>query len=270
MAPLARAVFHAHPDLGGWGASSLAPPPEKILGGLAPPPPPQNDARLTSCGGPERAIFPQNQGKNGQIFPLAPKALAEFLKVPTIGFKLAQILRQNGLKTQQLLQKCPWWRKNVHIASNTLKTTLKYVKTALRAPKARAKNFAQNLPPPRIFVWGGAPPSLARPLHETLEGLPNNSQLLVGWRTFARFWALCSIEYILSEMLLFFSWQGRCFRACDIDREKFEYQWMRVRSVRRSDEEYLCVVQGAVKEFHRSKFFLQRISVPFIGDGFET
>ena len=47
-------------------------------------------------------------------------------------------------------------------------------------------------------------------------------------------------------MLLFFSWQGRCFRACDIDREKFEYQWMRVRSVRRSDEEYLCVVQGAV------------------------
>ena len=93
------------------------------------------------------------------------------------------------LKTQQLLQKCPWWRKNVLIASNTLKTTLKYVKTALRAPKARAKNFAQNLAPPsRIFVWGGAaPPSLARPLHETVEGLPNNSQLLVGWRTFARF-----------------------------------------------------------------------------------
>ena len=31
----------------------------------------------------------------------------------------------------------------------------------------------------------------------------------------------------------------------------------------------LCRVR-LIKEFHRSEFFLQRISVPFIGDGFET
>ena len=145
-----------------WGAgrrAHLPPHPETILGGGSPPSPKKNDARLTSCGGPERATFSPKSEQKWPNFPLAPKALADFLKVPTIGFKLAQILRQNGLKTQQSLQKCPWWRKNVHIASNTLKTTLKYVKTALRAPKARAKNFAQNLPSPtQIFVWGRRAP----------------------------------------------------------------------------------------------------------------
>ena len=58
MAPLARAVFHAHPDLGAGRRAHLPPPPEKILGGARPLPQKKNDARLTSCGGPERAIFP--------------------------------------------------------------------------------------------------------------------------------------------------------------------------------------------------------------------
>ena len=147
------------PDLGGAGgrAHLPLPPQKKFLGGEPPPPP--KDGALTSCGGPNGQFLPQNQGKNGQIFPLAPKALAEFLKEPTIVFKLAQICVKNGSKTQKLLQKCPWWRKSVHIASKTLKTTPKYVKTALRAPKARAKNFSQNLAPPlRIFIWRGARP----------------------------------------------------------------------------------------------------------------
>ena len=38
--------------------------------------------------------------------------------------------------------------KNVQIAPKTLKTPLKHVKTALRAPKARAKNLPPKLPPP--------------------------------------------------------------------------------------------------------------------------
>ena len=193
--------------------------------------------------------------------------------MPKIGLKLAQILRQNGLKTQQSLQKCPWWRKNVHIASNTLKTTLKYVKTALASAEGASEKFCPKLgiTHPDFCLGEARPPSLARPVHETLEGLPNNSQLLVGWRTFASFWALCSIEYILSEMLLFFSWQGLCFRACDIDREKFEYQGC-VCAAFAAPTKNTCVLCRVrlIKEFHRSEFFLQRISVPFIGDGFET
>ena len=46
----------------GWGASSLAPP-EKIPGWGSPT---QNDARLTSCGGPKRASF---SPKSGQKWP---------------------------------------------------------------------------------------------------------------------------------------------------------------------------------------------------------
>ena len=88
---------------------------------------------------------------------------------PTIVFKLAQIY----VKTAQNANIASEVSKSVHIASKTLKTTPKYVKTALRAPKARAKNFAQNWPPLEFFSGGGgAPPSLARPLHETLWWFP--------------------------------------------------------------------------------------------------
>ena len=91
-------VFHGPPDLGrgGWGASSLGPPRKNSWGGE--PPSPQKDGALTSCGGPNGQFLPQNQGKNGQIFPLAPKALAEFLKEPTIVFKLAQICVKKAQK----------------------------------------------------------------------------------------------------------------------------------------------------------------------------
>ena len=144
-------------ELGGGGELTW-PPQKKFLGGGRAPP--QKDGALTSCGGPNGQFLPQNQGKNGQIFPLAPKARG----IPQRAYNSLQIrsnLRKNGTKTQKLLQKCPWWRKSVHIASKTLKTTPKYVKTALRAPKARAKNFPQNLPPPpspppQNFYLGGA------------------------------------------------------------------------------------------------------------------
>ena len=89
----------AHPRFGGLGGELTCPPPEKILGGGEPP---QKDGALTSCGGPNGQFLPQNQGKNGQIFPLAPKALVEFLKEPTIVFNLAQIC----VKTAQKRKNC--------------------------------------------------------------------------------------------------------------------------------------------------------------------
>ena len=46
--------------LGAGGRAHLPPPPEKILRGARTP---QNDARLTSCGGPERAISPKIRQK---------------------------------------------------------------------------------------------------------------------------------------------------------------------------------------------------------------
>ena len=159
-------------------ASSLGPP-RKNSWGRAPPPPLQKDGALTSCGGPSGQFLPQNLGKNGQIFPLTPKAPRGIPQRAYNSLQIGSNLRKNCSKTQKLLQKCPWWRQSVHIVSKTLKTTPKYVKTALRAPKARAKNFSQNLPPQNFYLGGGgAPPSLARPLHETLHSQCSTSSEL--------------------------------------------------------------------------------------------
>ena len=148
------------PDLGGWGGGELTwpPPPEKILGGGASPPP--KGRCFDFLRGAKRAIFAPKSGQKWPNFPARAKGARGIPQRAYNSLQIGSNLRKNGSKTQKLLQKCPWWRKSVHIASKTLKTTPKYVKTALRAPKARAKNFSQNLPPPRIFIWGGgrAPP----------------------------------------------------------------------------------------------------------------
>ena len=151
-------VFHGPPDLGGGlggGRAHLAPPPpEKILGGDRRAPPPKGQC-FDFLRGAKRAIFAPKSGQKWPNFPARAKGARE---IPQRAYKSLQIgsnLRKNGSKTQKLLQKCPWWRKSVHIASKTLKTTPKYVKTALRAPKARAKNFSQNLAPPPEFLSGG-------------------------------------------------------------------------------------------------------------------
>ena len=160
-------MFHGPPDLGGWRASSLGPP-EKILGGGASPPSPPKGRCFDFLRGAKRAIFAPKSGQKCPNFPARAKGARGIPQRAYNSLQICSNLRKNGSKTQKLLQKCPRWRKSVHIASKTLKMTQKYVKTALRAPKARAKNFSQNLAPPQNFYLGGAPPSLARPLHETL------------------------------------------------------------------------------------------------------
>ena len=151
-------MFHGPPRFGG-GASSLGPPPKGRC--------------FDFLRGAKRAIFAPKSGQKWPNFPARAKGARGIPQRAYNGLQIGSNLHKNGSKTQKLLQKCPWWRKSVHIASKTLKTTLKYVKTALRAPKARAKNFSQNLAPSRIFIWGGGrAPSLARPLHETLEYTP--------------------------------------------------------------------------------------------------
>ena len=106
----------APPRFGGLGGGRAhLPPPEKILGGGEPTPP---KGRCFDFLRGAKQFLPQNQGKNGQIFPLAPKALAEFLKEPTIVFKLAQICvktaqkRKIASEVSMVAQKCPYRLKN--------------------------------------------------------------------------------------------------------------------------------------------------------------
>ena len=142
------------PDLGGGLGGRAHLPPRKNSWGREPPPPPKRTVLWLPAGGQTGNFAP----KSGQKWPDFPARAKGARGIPQRAYNSLQIgsnLRKNGSKTQKLLQKCPWWRKSVHIASKTLKTTPKYVKTALRAPKARAKNFSQNLAPPRIFIWGG-------------------------------------------------------------------------------------------------------------------
>ena len=139
-----------------WGAGGRAhlAHPEKILGG-GEPPPPKNDGSLTSCGGPNGQFLPQNQGKNGQIFPLAPKALAEFLKEPTIVFKFAQICvktaqkRKNCFRSVRSGAKRPYRLKN---AKNDPQSTLKQPCERRRRER---KIFPKTWPPPQNFYLGG-------------------------------------------------------------------------------------------------------------------
>ena len=141
------------PDLGGeltW----LPPPSEKILGGRAPP----KGRCLDFLRGAKQAIFAPKSGQKWPNFPARAKGARGIPQRAYNSLQIGSNLRKNGSKTQKLLQKCPWWRKSVHIASKTLKTTPKYVKTALRAPKARAKNFSQNFAPQNFYLGGGAPP----------------------------------------------------------------------------------------------------------------
>ena len=82
--------------------------------------------------------------------------------------------------------------------------------------------------------------SISRFLNGTvIEGLPNSSQLLVGWRTFARFWALCSIEYILSECSFSFLGKVGLFMLATLTARSVSIDG-RVRNVLSSDGEYLC------------------------------
>ena len=151
-------MFHAPPPrfggAGEGGELTWPPPPEKILGGRAPP----KGRCFDFLRGAKRAIFAPKSGQKWPNFPARAKGARGIPQRAYNSLQIGSNLRKNGSKTQKLLQKCPWWRKSVHIASKTLKTTPKYVKTALRAPKARAKNFPKTCPPPRIFIWGRARP----------------------------------------------------------------------------------------------------------------
>ena len=149
--PCPATVFHGPPDLG--GGSSLGPPRKNF--GEASPPPPQKDGALTSCGGANGQFLPQNQGKNGQIFPLAPKAVAEFLKEPTIVFKLAQICVKTAQKRKKLLQKCPWGRKASIFPQKRPQSTLKQPCERRRRER---KFFPKTCPPQNFYLGGGARP----------------------------------------------------------------------------------------------------------------
>ena len=162
-------MFHAPPDLGGGlggGASSLGPPRKNSWGAS----PPKRVDALTSCSGQTGNFAP----KTGQKWPNFPARATGARGIPQRVYSLVLQIGSNlrsGLRLKNAeiwFRSVTWWRNRVHIASKTVKTTPNYVKTALRAPKVRAKNFSQNLAPPEFLSGGGAPPSLARPLHETL------------------------------------------------------------------------------------------------------
>ena len=142
------------PDLGAGGRAHLAPS-RKNSWGASPPP---KGRCFDFLRGAKRATFAPKSGQKWPNFPARAKGARGIPQGAYNSLQIGSNLRKNGSKTQKLLQKCPWWRKSVHIASKTLKTTPKYVKTALRAPKARAKNFTQNLPPPEFLSVGARPP----------------------------------------------------------------------------------------------------------------
>ena len=142
------------------GRAHLPTPQKKFLGGRAPPP--QKDGALTSCGGGKRAIFAPKSGQKWPNFPARAKGAHGIPQRAYNSLQIGSNLRKNGSKTQKLLQKWPWWRKSVHIASkNAKKRPQSTFKTALRAPKTRAKNFPQNLAPPPEFLSGGGRAPLA-------------------------------------------------------------------------------------------------------------